>query len=186
MHRILLLSVLIACAATRAAEPGATTTTTQPAPPEPVAAVTFIGGYRVRSPRNLITGVWSDGTVIASADRETGGPPYHAAKVEPERVTALLKALDALKFFTDPDLRARANRYPPDASHTGVGAVFGEQRQRLALWRAPATQPADADKFLQVFLHARRLIDDLAPAEGKPVNEVDPRVYDLGRPLRKR
>ena len=158
-----------------------------PAPdekPTPVAAVTYIISY----PRpgetltnRLITGVWSDGTVVTSAYRETGGPPYTSRKVDAEKIKQLAADLDALKFFTDEELKKQPNRYPPDASYTAVAAAFADKHQRLALWRAPTTQPADADRFVQIFVKARALIDKLGEAKGEPVEKIDERIFDVGR-----
>ena len=159
-----------------------------PAPddrPKPVAAVIFTISYprpgETLPPNRLITGVWSDGTVITSANRETGGAPYTSRKVEPAQVKKLAADLDDLKFFTDEKLNKQPNRYPPDSSYTAVAAAFAEKRQRLALWRAPATQPADADRFVQIFVKARALIDKLGDAKGEPVEKVDDEIFSVGR-----
>ena len=154
--------------------------------PTPVAAVTFIISYPrpgEELPRRLITGVWSDGTVIASGNRETGGPPYRVRKVDPAQVKKLAADLDALQFFTDEELNKQPNRYPPDASYTAVAATFGDKRQRLALWRAPTTQPADADRFVQLFIKARALINQLGESgeKGEPVETIDEKIFDVGR-----
>jgi hypothetical protein len=158
--------------------------------PTPVAAVTFIISYPRPGetlPRRLITGVWSDGTVITSGNRDTGGPPYTSRKIDPARIKQLAADLDALKFYTDEQLNRQPNRYPPDASYTAVAASFGEKRQRLALWRAPATQPADADHFVKIFLKARALIDQLAEGAetGQAVETFDEKIFDVGRKPRR-
>ena len=158
----------------------------EPEKPTPVAAVTFIISYPrpgEELPRRLITGVWSDGTVITSTNRQTGGPPYTARKVDPAKIKKLAADLDALKFFTDEELNKQPNRYPPDASYTAVAATFAEKRQRLALWRAPTTQPAEADRFVQVFMKARALINQLGEAsdKGEAVETIDEKIFDVGR-----
>jgi hypothetical protein len=170
------LALLSACGVANAAEPEK---------PVPVAAVTFIVSYPrpdEKIPRRLITGVWSDGTVVTSANRQTGGPPYTSRKVDPTEVKKLGADLDALKFYTDEELKKQPNRYPPDASYTAVAATFGEKRQRLALWRAPTTQPADADRFVQVFIKARALINRLGEGEkGELVETIDEKIFAVGR-----
>ena len=159
-----------------------------PAPddkPKPVAAVTFTISYprpgETLPANRLITGVWSDGTVITSANRETGGAPYTSRKVDPAQVKKLAADLDAIEFFTDEELNKQPNRYPPDASYTAVAAAFADKRQRLALWRAPTTQPAEADRFVQIFIRARALIDKLGEEKGEPVEKVDDEIFRVGR-----
>jgi hypothetical protein len=155
--------------------------------PTPVAAVTFIISYPrpgETQPNRLVTGVWSDGTVVTSSNHETGGPPYTSRKVEPAKVKQLAADLDALKFFTDEELNKQPNRYPPDASYTAVAAAIADKRQRLALWRAPTTQPADADRFVQIFMKARAVIDKLGEEKGEPVEKIDERIFHVGQPKR--
>ena len=159
-----------------------------PAPttkPTPVAAVAYITGYPPPGSKltnGLITGVWSDGTVITSANREIGGPPYTSRKLDAARLKQLAADLDALKFFTDEEINKQPYHYPPDASYTVVGASFADKRQRIGLWRAPTTQPADADHFVQVFMKARELINKLgdSDAKGEPVDEIDKAIFNVG------
>lgn len=176
-----LLALLSACGF---ANPAAPEPATQPATSRPVAAV----WYEISYPRpgetltrRLITGVWSDGTVVTSGDREHGGPPYTARKVDAASVKKLADDLDKMKFFSDEELNRHPNRYPPDASYTAVAAAVGDKRQRLALWRAPTTQPADADHFMKQFIAARTLINQLGDEKGEPVEKIDESVFSLGR-----
>jgi hypothetical protein len=181
---ILILTLLFACGFANSTAPAPT----EPEPPKPVAAVTYVISYPTpneKLPRRLITGVWSDGTVVTSGNRETGGPPYTSRKIDPAKVKSLAADLDALKFFTDEELKKQPNRYPPDASYTAVGAAFAPDKvQRLALWRAPTTQPANADRFVQVFIKARALINKFGEEKGKPVETIDEGIFNVGSPKR--
>jgi len=176
IRALILLALLPACGFANAAA--------EPEKPTPVAAVAHMTGYPPPGSKltdGLITGVWSDGTVVTSSNRETGGPPYTSRKVDPARLKKLAADLDALKFFTDAEINKQPSRYPPDASHTAVGAAFDDKRQRLALWRAPTTQPADADRFVQVFIKAREFINKLGAEQGEPVEEIDNAIFRVGQ-----
>jgi hypothetical protein len=172
----ILMVLLLASAIASAAEP-----TTRPAP---VAAIWFESGYPVPGKRDdetrkLIVGVWGDGTSVWSVAETGMGKPYKTARLDPAAVEKLVKDLDAIGFFGDEEVNHHRNRYPPDAGHTVMAAESGEKKQRLALWRDPPK-----DRFGEVWTKARKLIEELRPAEGKPVEELDQRVFQLGRNVR--
>jgi hypothetical protein len=180
----------------------------------PVAAVWFDVGYPPPPKpgedvsqfefRRLIVGVWSDGTVIWSDDRRTGGKPYYVGRIPPELVTRLLTSLNTVGLF---DVRFR----PPlivDSSSTVIAAETDAPRQRQQLASShdpPTTRPlldvnehgmsaiapgeprparsAEFTRFMEVWAESRRLIESVVPeAHGKPMNEkLDKAVFDVGR-----
>jgi hypothetical protein len=154
------------------------------AAPVPVAAVWHEISYPppgVTDLTKLIVGIWSDGSVVTGNDHERGGPPYTSRKIDPKEVEELMTDLDAMKFFTDEEFKKHPNRYPPDASYTAVAAVSGDKKQRISMWRAPTTQPADADHFVTQFVKARKLIEQLGGEKGDPLETIDQRVFRLAR-----
>ena len=172
----MLMVLLLACGFARAAEP-----TTRPVP---VAAIWHESGYPVPGQRQdewrkLLIGLWSDGTVVWSAADAGAGKPYQTAKLEPAAVDKLLKDLDAIGFFDDAEVNRHRNRYPPDAGHTVIAAESGEKKQRLALWRDPPK-----DRFGEVWTKARQRLESLRPAEGRPLEELDQRIFHLARGVR--
>jgi hypothetical protein len=175
----MLAAVLLGSLTARAAEPAS-----QPATqPTPVAAVWTEVGYPppgVTEYRRLIVGVWSDGTVVTSDNRQRGGKPYRSFKTDAKQVRHLLAGLSAIDFFTD-DRLAKEPPRPPDAGLTAVAATDGERSRRLALWRAPTTRPAEADHYLERFVEARKRIEQFAGGTGEPVEKIDERVFRLGR-----
>jgi hypothetical protein len=179
--RLLLATVLLGSVTSHAAAPATTQSAKEPTP---VAAVWLEPGYPppgASVASRLIVGVWSDGTVVTGSDPARGGAPYTSRKIDAKRVDQLLADLDAMQFFTDEELKNHPNRYPPDASYTAVAAVAGDKRQRIAMWRPPTTQPADADHFVTQFIKARKLIERLSETKGEPVEKIDERVFRLGR-----
>jgi len=190
--------------------------TTRPAN-APVTAVWFDIGYppppkpgedvKQFEYRRLIVGVWSDGTVIWSDDRRTGGKPYCIGRVPPELVAKLLASLKTIGLF---DVSEGA-RFGPDSSYTVIAAQTPDgKRQWLGSWHDPPTTrplvvvgehgmgvvaPADPrpkpspeyQKFLEVWAESRRLIESVVPeAHGKPLNEkLDNVVFDVGREKKK-
>jgi hypothetical protein len=192
---ITLLGLLAACETNVPAARPATQATTHPALAErarPVAALWHAVGYPppdYKGPmRGLIIGVWSDGTIVWSDNRKTGGPPYLTAAVAPERVQKLLTDLADAGFFDE----TYENYYPPDASHTVLAADSGTRRKRLATWMdlvRPATAAGDKPEprpheahFEQVWTPSRRLIEQVVPSKGQPVETIDEAIFI--RPVR--
>src|SRR5690242_11596569 len=138
MRTTIVLCLLLACGVASAA-------TTQPASrpaaaePQPVVAVYLEIGYPppgVTEYKQLIAGFWSDGTVVwtTNAGRTHAGRPYRTATIDPAEVERLLKELDAIHFFDDPEL-SKARPVPVDASRRVMCACFGEKQQRISTWR---------------------------------------------------
>jgi hypothetical protein len=202
--RVLIRLVALSLLAVAVAAPTRPTTiTTNRATTRPVVAVTYEHSYPppgTVEPRRLIIAIYANGELRWSDDQRNGGAPYRAARVAPARVARLLDDLEAIGFFTDPDVERHQVNYGPDASYTVLAAERGEARQRLASWHdpvptgftyiteqgittiqpgQPAPQPSKSYKrFTQVWGEARRLIYDVLPQSEDP---VDPRVFDVGR-----
>jgi len=100
-------------------------------------------------------------------------------------VAKLLRELDAIHFFDDPEIAKQPSRYPPDASHNVIAATLGDKRQRIALWREPAPTTQPADRFEEIWSQARKLIADRVPKEGQAIEKIDERIFDVGRAPRK-
>jgi hypothetical protein len=178
--RLLLAMILLGSATSHAAVPATTQAVNDPTP---VAAVWHEVGYPppgVTEMHRLVVGVWSDGTVVTSADPARGGRPYTVRKVDSKQVDHLVAGLIAIGFFDDESLKNEPAR-PPDAGYTAVAAVAGDKHQRVALWRPPTTQPAEGDHYAAQFLKARKLIEQLAEGKGEPIDKIDERVFRLGR-----
>jgi len=175
------------------------------APTGPVAAIWFELGYPppgavASEKRRLIVGVWADGRVVWSDDRGKGGAPYREGQIEPRRVDELLRAIEAADFFNE----KRTAFYGPDASHTVLAARNGEKKQQIGSWHEPAStrsnlvidergmhslQPGEARPapsaqyatFLREWSATRKLIEGVVPAEGEPLQSLDPSVFEVGR-----
>lgn len=185
---ILLLPILLTGCAHHAATPSPVT---QPAPSEParpVAALWYAVGYPpvgYTGPMDaLIVAVWSDGRIVWSSNRKTGGAPYLTASVSPDRVQQLLADLKSAGFFEE----TYENYYPPDASHTVLAADSGPQRKRLATWMdlvrpgANNYEPRPHEKhFREVWTPSRAAIEAIIPAHGEPTDAPDSQIFKLGR-----
>jgi hypothetical protein len=212
--RWLFIVAAIGCCRTSAAAdaPAPSPATTRPTN-APVAAVWFDAGYppplkpgeklEDMEYRKLVVGVWSDGTVIWSDNRRTGGKPYHIGRIPNELVAKLLASLKTVGLFDVPD----APRFGPDSSYTVIAAQTDDgKRIWLGSWHDPPTtrplvvvseqgmgviapaqprgkpSPAYAH-FLEVWAESRRLIESVVPeAQGRPMNEkLENTVFDVGR-----
>ena len=203
---VVLLTLLsghgLAAAAAPASQP-----TTAPASP-PVAAVWYEpSGTRVLAPgepleiHRLIVGIWSDGTVVWSDDRRTGGKPYWIGRIPAELVEKLAASLKTVGFFEP----TKVSGFGPDASITVIAAQVGDQRQRMGSWHdPPTTRPravfsehgisavppgeprpkpsADYQRFVEVWAESRRLIESVVPERsGQPLDTLDEKIFRLGR-----
>lgn len=184
--------------------------TTEPATraaPQPVAAIWYERSHPKTGEtdaRTLIVGVWSDGTVVWSDDRATGGKPYRVGRVDPRRIERLLSDLKPAGFFRE----KRTVNFGPDASYTVLAAQHGEDRQWIGSWHEPAreggksvvtergivsVQPGEKppepspeyQQFLKTWSDARRLVEGVVPAQGELLEALDARVFELGRAPRK-
>ena len=168
MMNLLLLTTLFALAETRvpASQIAAI----------PVAAVwqEFSPHPNQKEPRQLDIGVWSDGTIVWRENDK-----HLTAKVDQRGVDKLLKDLDEMKFFDDPEVNRQPSQYPPDASYFAVAADFGDKHQRLASWRDPPE--SGGERFKKIFTASRKRIRAIVPAEGKPIEKFDESVYRVGR-----
>jgi hypothetical protein len=103
----------------------------------PVAAVWYEISYPapdVKETEKLIAGLWSDGTVVWSDNRDTGGKPYHTARISDDDVNKLLSDLSTAGLFEKLD----QVHFGPDASHTVIAAKIGGKTQWLGSWHEPA------------------------------------------------
>src|SRR5688500_11110363 len=64
-----------------------------------------------KEPRQLDIGVWSDGTIVWRENDK-----HLTAKIDQREADKMLKDLDELKFFDDPEVNRQPSQYPPDAS----------------------------------------------------------------------
>ena len=208
-HSLWILALLaIGCArpvnAPQAANMAADRPSTRPAPPSPVAAIWYDeiskGPPRTREAQRLIVGIWSDGSVVWSNDRESGGKPYLHAKIDPTRVDRLLNGLDAAGFFG----KLRQVNFGPDSTYTVIAGVRGANRQWLGSWHDPArdgpnvgvtehglevifpgqprpTPSPEYQHFLDVWAASRKLIEGAVPTDGSPVDAPDSEIYLLGQ-----
>ena len=168
MMNLLLLTTLLALAETRA--PASQVAAI------PVAAVwqEFSPHPNQKEPRQLEVGVWSDGTLVWRENDK-----HLTAKIDQSEVDKLLKDLDEMKFFDDPQISRQPNQYPPDASHFVVAADFGDKHQRLASWRDPPE--SGGERFKEIFMASRKRIRAIVPAKGNPTEKFDQTVYRVGR-----
>jgi hypothetical protein len=195
--RTIIALCLFAAAAWGCASAATTQPASQPAPAadaaaQPVVSLHLEIGYPppgVTELKQLIAGFWSDGTVVwtTNTDRTHAGRPYRTAKIDPAEVEKLLKELDAIGVFDDPEL-TKPRPMPVDAGQRVMAARLGQKQQRISTWREPAaaagtTQPAD--RFGQVWTQARKLIEQRVPKEGEPIEKIDQRIFDIARAARK-
>ena len=174
----------------------------------PVAGVWYEpSGMRILAPgepleiHRLIVGVWSDGTVVWSDNRRTGGKPYWTGRIPRELVDKLLASLATVGFFEP----TKISGFGPDATITVIAAQAGERRQWMGSWHdPPTTRPravfsehgisavepgeprpkpsADYQRFTEVWAESRRLIESVVPEKsGRPIETVDEKIYDVGR-----
>jgi hypothetical protein len=207
---VVLLTLLSAHALAAAAAAPASQPATAPSP-APVAAVWYEpSGTRVVAPgepleiHRLIVGVWSDGTVVWSDNRRTGGKPYWTGRIPRELVEKLLASLTTVSFFEP----SKISGFGPDASITVIAAQAGDRRQWMGSWHdPPTTRPraifsehgisaaapgeprpkpsADYQRFIEVWAESRRLIESVVPERsGQPIETVDEKVFRVGRKAR--
>ena len=174
----------------------------------PVAGVWYEpSGMRILAPgepleiHRLIVGVWSDGTVVWSDNRRTGGKPYWTGRIPRELVEKLVASLTTVGFFEP----TKISGFGPDATITVIAAQAGERRQWMGSWHdPPTTRPrlivnehgisavepgeprpkpsADYQRFTEVWAESRRLIESVVPEKsGRPIETVDEKIYDVGR-----
>jgi hypothetical protein len=141
----------------------------------------------------LVAAVWPDGHAVWSADRQMGGPPYRAGRVEARKVADLLRRFDRDGLFAD-DALNRPNVGHHSQFHT-VLVKSGKKQVRMQswheLWEADGGwvgtdggleltdrprlevlrgEPAKYLYYRMVWAETRAAIADLLPADGKPVN----------------
>lgn len=137
----------------------------------------------------IILAAWPDGHIVWSDDRLAGGAPYHAGRVDPKKVTALLARFEKDGLFADKKLNDA--HFGPDSKvnhvfiksgnkqvemrswhegfevHDGLvvdhkGAAALEGRRRLDVLREA---PADYLYFRLVWSETRTKLSDLIPGE---------------------
>ncbi|HEY8747852.1 MAG TPA: hypothetical protein VIM11_07750 [Tepidisphaeraceae bacterium] len=146
--------------------------------------------------RKLIVGIWSDGTVVWSADRHFGGPPYTRGQIAVDKVGFLADRLNATGFF---NLTRQVN-FGPDASHTVIAAQMNGVSHWIGSWHDPsdpgivvterglqsaADGPGDPPSasykhFLKVWEDARTVLESSVPNSSVVTPSVDESVYTLG------
>ena len=174
MTQILIAMMLLSALA--AAEPATAPTTTPSTQPSPVVAIFREPGYPppgVTPHWDLSIGIWDDGTVVYASAKEDA--PYHSAKVDPARIDKLIADLDAAGLFDDAEVNRQPYRVPPDAGATVLAVEWKGKRQRLGHWRE-----LPDDRFGQVWKASEKLIRELRPDGGEPVQEIDKRIFRIG------
>ncbi len=80
----------------------------------------------------IIFVAWPDGSIVWSLDRINGGPPYRTGKIDPTKVSALLKRLKSDGLFVNKNLN-RAH-FGPDSQFTTVYIKSGENQVKMQSW----------------------------------------------------
>jgi hypothetical protein len=169
--------------------PATSQPTTTQAAARPIAAIWFVDGMVLPPPppalaesQKLLVGVWSDGTVVWSKnDQARGGRPYQSAHITPAEVETLKNDLVAMHFFDDPEVKKQPYLVPPDAGHIEIGAGFDDNVMLIATWREP---PDGNASFQKLYAAAKKRLLATIPAEGKPVEKIDERVFRIGQRAR--
>jgi hypothetical protein len=179
---------------------GPTTRARDVAGTDRVAAISVHGGRF--SKFRLIIGVWADGTVIWSNDRQRGGKPYFRGNVVAARLQQLLTDLEAAGFF---EPNTRTSYYGPDSSYHVIEARIGRKYQALESWHeGPSTQPdlvvtdrgisiiqpgqprpqasPEYQSFISTWARARESIWAIVPASGTEVSPRDVKLFDDSSP----
>ena len=144
--------------------------TTRPGRARPVAGIWFVPSvFALPNERylRLIVGIWSDGEVVWSGNRETGDKPYRRARIDKARIERLFNDFDRARMFVE-----RERGLPmPDAAFTIMAAQSGSRRQWLGSWQETTSG--------RVWSDARRLIEQVVPATGEPTEEFDQGIFRL-------
>jgi hypothetical protein len=145
----------------------------------------------------LLFAAWNDGRVVWSSDRAKGGDPLLTAKVEPEKIAALLQHASAMKELTDP--KFQRGYVGPDASYLTITLRLDGEVAELLSWHElyeenpnivslPGLTPLDGRKredvlktapqdflrFREIWQDLRTEISKLTPKEGEPYQEAVP------------
>src|SRR5262245_18860206 len=110
-----------------------------------VLAVYYENVTRYWLDAGLIFAAWPDGHLIWTPDRLEGGPPYYAATIDPQTVTATLTRFEEEGLFAYPDL-SRCSLGP----HSYYQVIFlqsGENRLKMASDHEIGQGPAEEDRF---------------------------------------
>ena len=138
----------------------------------------------------LIVSIWGDGSVVWSNDRVNGGPPYFAAQIKPQDVSAALTKLGDLGVFDVP--RLNESHFGPDSKFTTILVRTAGKELIMASWHelyeangsviaaahgltglggkklfpALAEQPADYLHYRMIWLAIRFAAANLIPTSG--------------------
>ena len=141
---------------------------------------------------HFLTVAWRDGRIVWSRNQQSGGAPYLTARIEPARITELLKQFEARGVFTKPGLRR--SWLGPDSSSHAICLSSGNRQTRLATWhelfeRNPKlvvvnggvtsldgrnrdevirNDTKEFQEFRRVWSDLRAAITALIPADGEP------------------
>ncbi|HEV7998347.1 MAG TPA: hypothetical protein VGP63_00615 [Planctomycetaceae bacterium] len=139
----------------------------------------------------IIFVAWPDGHLVWSDDRIRGGPPYHAAQLDPQRFAKLIARFENDGLFADGKLNdahwgpdsefitvlVKSGKRKVDMSSwhelfeangglvTSAGVLLSEKRPRLEVLRK---EPADYLFYRMVWSETRTSIAALIPSAGQP------------------
>ena len=167
-------------------------------PKQPVStADTIVAIYTVEGfqfpPKGpaLVMAVWPDGTAVWSEDRTAGGPPYRISRVDPKRLAATLKRIEADGYLEEASLNHLHFGY--DAGSTVLLAKAGKKVVKMQSWHelgesngnvawenglGPANEPRlaalkrESAKYLHyrmAWAELRNQLTALIPSESRPI-----------------
>jgi hypothetical protein len=139
----------------------------------------------------IIFAAWPDGYLVWSDDRIRGGPPYHAAQLDPQKFAKLIARFENDGLFADgklndaqwgPDsefitvlIKSGKRKVEMSSWHelfeahgglvTSAGVLLSEKRPRLEVLRK---EPADYLFYRMVWSETRTSIAALIPSAGQP------------------
>jgi hypothetical protein len=139
----------------------------------------------------LVVVVWSDGKVVWSKDDVRGGSPFFTGNIKPQKVMALIAALNKETVLTDKSLELV--NYGPDAAFTSILIKAGKHILRMESWHeleevgggVVSTQhgaeplagrkiedvlkeePLEYQKYRRVWKSIRQRLGALIPSKGK-------------------
>jgi hypothetical protein len=144
-----------------------------------------------RGPR-LRVEIWPDGRIIWSRDQRAGGPPFLSARIEPQKVQALLDRFERERVFDSKSFRH--SWFGPDSSFTTIWLESTDRHTRLQSWHegfeaqphlvalssgvtslngrtredALRTDTKEYQRFRQIWSDLRGAIAALVPKHGDP------------------
>ena len=113
---------------------------------EPAAVAVYVAGRGGLEGKGvmpwLVLAVWSDGRIISSADRLTGGQPYFESRVDPQAVADLLQTLTAIALKSGVASVSYAG--PPDHATTVIQGRTADGRiYELSSWHELAEESGE-------------------------------------------